>query len=1300
MRPQSRQFLRVCWYRSWAVIAATIIFFAVAVSAIRFLLPFATEYKHDIEAEASKLINKDVVIAKIDTDWHWFSPRLQLFGVQVLQADSQKPLVTADVITIGVDLFASLYQRSISVQEISVTGTHLSLQRDESGAWYAQNILIPMNAASTEFELKLPEEIPLLAGRTVRLLDSTIDYQDSILGFDYQLNEVNIACEHSKNRHNVYISALLPEALGDKLELGVELTGSLTDINKLRGTVFMRGMALNLAEMMAASPYKNRVESGLLDFEWWSEWHKDSSKAVTGTVQLQDFLLRIPVKQKDDFVWRVDDFAADLNAAIADNILKVTMDNVLLMKASRSWPQNGMTMMTTIAAEQRLKKGQVAVDFLRTEDFSAFLKLLPDVHNQLQSVGIADVNGDLSNIYIDWDMLGEQDNVNAQAQFTDVGVNGQGDIPSLSGLSGYLQLHNSEIDLELDSQLIQFDYPKVFRNGFEISKLKGRLAIHEVDDVITIKARDFYFDLPALMTQHWFDLELPAGQSPKLNAYALYYEGDLAQSSNYLPAKVMPPNTLAWLDSAIRGGRIISGDFEMRGALSDYPFNEKPGIFRIDFDLENAELQYKQGWPIATDLNAHLKFYGNGLHGAVHSARVLESELSNAEVNLADFKAPILDINAEAYGAFADTLKFIRRSKLRQAMEPVISQVRSTQGSQNTRMWLHIPLKKKLSHLQEYDFVTYIHKGNVIFDDWGLTVSDIDHFLQYSDKYTSATPFMAKINGSPSQLTISSKESRQKNGDLLDIITEIDIKGQHSVQNLLKKHKLPVLQYFEGESEFAANVQLPLKKGLRKPSTILTVNSDTVGTAITLPKPLQKGANKSQQFNLKAKFDKSSLADFSLTLDSWMQARVGIDTSNKGFEIERADVRLAGGKPIMPTQTGIQLSGQLPYLNIDAWQNLGEGEGENELVQKTQFATLKVDELVYLQRTLKQADVELRQQLHNWEIQLDSNDITGQVLVPKAGFHKRGLAINLQHLDFDTLNATVNGEGEELLPSDVPPFQLVAQSMTFNEWQLQGFKMLVEPMKDGVKIHSIKIEDPDVGLLGQGEWLMTSPTQHYTRLALRFESANVGSGITKFGYAQLIDKGVGSAEFDLNWAASPANFDLALLQGEARMAIKDGQILDIDPGGGRLFGLLSLQTIPRRLALDFNDIFAKGLRFDKMNGRFTFANGNAYTSDYYIDGPVGRIDIQGRTGLVAQDYDQIILFRPDLSSSLPLVGTLLGGGGAGVALIVVDRIARLFGKQTDDLARIRYSMTGSWDEPEIKSLRKVKRDTADNSQTK
>jgi uncharacterized protein YhdP len=129
---------------------------------------------------------------------------------------------------------------------------------------------------------------------------------------------------------------------------------------------------------------------------------------------------------------------------------------------------------------------------------------------------------------------------------------------------------------------------------------------------------------------------------------------------------------------------------------------------------------------------------------------------------------------------------------------------------------------------------------------------------------------------------------------------------------------------------------------------------------------------------------------------------------------------------------------------------------------------------------------------------------------------------------------------------------------------------------------------------------------------------------------------------------------------------------------GRLLGLVSLTELPRRLTLDFGDVFGKGLAFDSITGDFKLANGNATTDNLVIAGSAANISVTGRTGLRAKDYDQQMLVVPHVGNSLPLVGAVVGGPIGAAAGFAVQG---LLGKGLNQAASARYRVTGSWDNP-------------------
>ncbi|MGR9093163.1 MAG: YhdP family protein, partial [Gammaproteobacteria bacterium] len=195
--------------------------------------------------------------------------------------------------------------------------------------------------------------------------------------------------------------------------------------------------------------------------------------------------------------------------------------------------------------------------------------------------------------------------------------------------------------------------------------------------------------------------------------------------------------------------------------------------------------------------------------------------------------------------------------------------------------------------------------------------------------------------------------------------------------------------------------------------------------------------------------------------------------------------------------------------------------------------------------------------------------------------------------------------------------------------------------------------------------------------------------LARFNYAVAnIDGGATEIEINSAWEGMPSEFALEKLQGSFHLRVDEGRFLDIDPGGGRLFGLLSLQTLPRRLSLDFNDLFRKGFSFDRIEGAFELDHGNAYTNSLLMDGPAARIDVSGRTGLADKDYDQRVTVTPALSDSIPVAGAFFGPAGIGVGAVLYlgQKMFKSIPEQVDKFLSREYSITGGWSQPLIERI--------------
>src|SRR5690606_7597216 len=170
---------------------------------------------------------------------------------------------------------------------------------------------------------------------------------------------------------------------------------------------------------------------------------------------------------------------------------------------------------------------------------------------------------------------------------------------------------------------------------------------------------------------------------------------------------------------------------------------------------------------------------------------------------------------------------------------------------------------------------------------------------------------------------------------------------------------------------------------------------------------------------------------------------------------------------------------------------------------------------------------------------------------------------------------------------------------------------------------------------------------------------------------------------NVSWPGAPTDDWMQHLGGELSLRLEKGSLLDIDPGAGRVVGLMSITALPRRLALDFRDVFNRGLVFDELGGDFTIIDGNAYTDNLKVAGPAVEIGVAGRIGLRARDYRQQAVVTAEPGNMLPTVGGLLGGPGVGAALLIFTRI---FKEPLKGIGRASYCVTGSWDEPVVERL--------------
>ena len=212
-----------------------------------------------------------------------------------------------------------------------------------------------------------------------------------------------------------------------------------------------------------------------------------------------------------------------------------------------------------------------------------------------------------------------------------------------------------------------------------------------------------------------------------------------------------------------------------------------------------------------------------------------------------------------------------------------------------------------------------------------------------------------------------------------------------------------------------------------------------------------------------------------------------------------------------------------------------------------------------------------------------------------------------------------------------------------------------------------------------GEWSGRG-TAARSRVDMQLDSEDFGAFLDGFGFGGQLARGEGQARLQATWPGTPMGMKVATLEGNLHIDARDGQLTEVEPGAGRVLGLLSIAQLPRRLTLDFRDFFSKGFAFNRMDGHVRVAQGDARSSDLRIDGPAAQIRIRGAADLQAQTFDQTIQVLPRAGNLLTAVGAIAGGPVGAAIGAAANAVLR---KPLGQLAAKTYRVTGPWKDPKV-----------------
>lgn len=322
----------------------------------------------------------------------------------------------------------------------------------------------------------------------------------------------------------------------------------------------------------------------------------------------------------------------------------------------------------------------------------------------------------------------------------------------------------------------------------------------------------------------------------------------------------------------------------------------------------------------------------------------------------------------------------------------------------------------------------------------------------------------------------------------------------------------------------------------------------------------------------------------------------------------------------------------------------------------------------------------LKPEKNGWLFSVNNKMAKGTVFIPKR--HLQPILAN-----FDIINLDSSFEPHKVNTWDLkrlPEINLNASQVRYKGINFGAVQLKLRPILGGVLIRELNAGDNYYHLIASGAW--HTRKGNLTELIGQLDSANLSNLLKNWGLPASIIAEQAHLRFNLNWPAAPYQVNFTQFRGYFSFNASNGQIVDIGAGNeaklnfGRLLTFLSIQSLTKRLQLDFSDLKTKGFDFTSLQGNFRFTKGNAITRDLTIEGSVASISIAGRIGMLNKDYDLVIKVVPHFTSSLPVIVGLAGGPVAGVVTWLANAV---LGSTVQKIAETSYHITGSWSKPDV-----------------
>ncbi|MDV7105951.1 YhdP family protein [Vibrio sp. TH_r3] len=1262
------------------LIVIVMVFLAIAVTSLRVALPkldyFQTEISHIVE----EISGIPFEIGEVKGYWRNTHPSISLKKLNVPRISDQNIAFDINEVELEFDLIKSIITLEPKIASLNLKGLHL----DISNINVFKSDTSPNSSSNKNNSgIAQVEKLFFRQLKDFNLLDSFITYQTydgdirtlDIEQLKWRNKDHNHRVEGSVSVVGTHINSLVVKADFDD-------NGSIRNVS---GDFFLQARNIRVTPWLTNEWIKETgITGGNISFNsWFSVKNNNPVNAYVALLPSE-----LSWQDQSEHLLVAEEGVFKLTPSLSDNGWKVSGHSLRIRTDEYEWPNMDLVfesvpnqwtfnvsqlelaalkpLVTLIPNSDQL---QLWLSRLQPKALVEDLRISQDKADKSLSYSASITNGEIQN----WELLPEVHDLQASV------------VGNESGLSAHVTLIDDIVP-----------YGDVFQAPLRIKN--GELRIHLATDGQNgwrLWSDKISVATPDIQAQGEFRLDFPHNSAAFLSLYAEADVYNAGETWRYLPTRALGQDLTNYLSTAIQGGKANNAKIIWYGPLSEFPYQTNDGIFQVHVGLQQAKFSFDTHWPTITDMQLDLLFENDSMYLDSQSAKlngVKAQRITGQIQHLGPSGA--VEIKAKAVGKGQAVRDYMMATPLVNSVGAALTAVKVS-GDVSSEFQLKIPFDTDIP-TRAWGFAD-LNKNHINIESPPMELKQATGRITFDNDIVSTSGLSAYLLEQPISLDFKGESLQSLYSVGIDIVGHWDVEP-------LTPYLGSWTEKVQGYAPWNMGIDLQLNDVGFTYQLDSSANLEFISSQY--PVPLEKALGKKSSLQLQASGNQQSISARLQLPDVKYQAQ--IDITGKTPILEATSLLVGkGGFKVSPI-VGHDINIRMPTFDLDSWLSLiGQHGSKNQESRLSQMNTpdipmpqrvdISTDKLTFATLDWNHVEFSARKKNLSWLIDIESAEVKGQAkyLAP----YDLTVALDTLHvfipsLDSESPEKLVFRADEQapLISEFDRSFHQLIPNLTLNiqDFWLQGYKVGtvdIDLQRKGKRINwnNIAINSGKSQINAKGWWELNEDISQ-SSIDMSMKGENNTELLERFGIRSGIQKAPFEMTSHLSWNGAPWSMQVDTLNGD--MTAKFGKGIISGAGNAAKFlGMFSLDSIIRKMQLDFTDVFDKGLAFSHITGSGKMEKGVFVTNNLEMDATAGEMLIRGMADLNNNIVDAEVEFTPDLTSGIPV---LTAFAVAPQTAIVVFAISTVISPVVDVFTKIRYQIVGTLDSPEVKELSRSK----------